>query len=260
MPSFTIAALWYLLLVVPLAFSQDRNREYHVFRGTVVDPEGKPIAGATVGSRMVVLDWSSFSEPARANMKAVTPTNDTGDFTLSASSPCVLVRKIGYRSYRIKASDRMPVTIVMQPIPKQNIPACESRSCPTMAFPGGLCLGKPEGLKVIGPTSDIDYTMQSLAFRTPAGWRGIRHGVGGMWSFGVPTGPETCSSSDFEETAYEADGFPVVDARGKAPDGTLWRYLGMFGDSADYGKVDEKTAKILNRVLDRTCIMPPKTR
>jgi hypothetical protein len=48
----------------------------------------------------------------------------------------------------------------------------------------------------------------------------------------------------------------VLDARGEFANGNRWRSLGRSGETAVYSDVDEATARILDRFLDRACLSP----
>lgn len=63
-------------------------------------------------------------------------------------------------------------------------------------------------------------------------------------------------SVEYEETTYDFEGLPIIDARGQLPDGQWWRYLGKFGESASYSGVDPAAAKVLDTVLDGACAKP----
>jgi hypothetical protein len=49
-----------------------------------------------------------------------------------------------------------------------------------------------------------------------------------------------------------------LDSKGEWADGTRWRTIGKFGETASYSKVDKETAKILDQFMDGACIAPFK--
>jgi len=62
----------------------------------------------------------------------------------------------------------------------------------------------------------------------------------------------------FEEVSFEAEGFRIWDSKGEWADGTRWRTIGKFGETASYSKVDKETASILDQFMDGVCIAPFK--
>jgi len=105
---------------------------------------------------------------------------------------------------------------------------------------------------------DIDYGIRGYYVETSKGKKGISHGSGPMWSFGAPLDSDVWKSVTFEEDSFEVDGSRILDSKGQWADGTLWRTIGRFGETASYSQVDEETAKVLNRFIDGVCISPLK--
>ncbi len=70
----------------------------------------------------------------------------------------------------------------------------------------------------------------------------------------MPSDVDVWQSVGYNETTFEDGKISIVDARGRLPNRNLWRFLGKFGESADYSNVDEATAKILDQVLDGACV------
>jgi len=46
----------------------------------------------------------------------------------------------------------------------------------------------------------------------------------------------------------------VIDARGTAPGGKRWRFLGRYGESVSYYEADPATAAAFDRTLDGVCL------
>jgi hypothetical protein len=109
-------------------------------------------------------------------------------------------------------------------------------------------------VKATRQARDIDYGARNYYIETDQGPRGIRHGSGPMWSFGIPLDSDVWRTENYEEVRYDLHGVTIIDARGKLANGNRWRYLGMAGESASYSDVDEATAKILDRFLDGACV------
>jgi len=45
----------------------------------------------------------------------------------------------------------------------------------------------------------------------------------------------------------------LIDARDKMPDGAFWRERTSFGEATHYWDVDQRTAELLNRLIDGDC-------
>ena len=103
---------------------------------------------------------------------------------------------------------------------------------------------------------DVDYGVRSYYIDTDLGPKGIRHGSGPMWSFGTPIDQDVWQSVTYEEIDYDFGDRTIRDSRGQVQNGNRWRYLGMFGESASYSKMEEVAAKTLDRVLDGACVKP----
>jgi hypothetical protein len=101
---------------------------------------------------------------------------------------------------------------------------------------------------------DFDYVAKSYYANTHKDAKGIRHGSGQNWSWGVPSDAEVWRSIEYEEVTYDLRGTTIIDARGQFANGTRWRYLGEFGESASYSDVDPETAKVLDQFLDGSCL------
>jgi len=94
------------------------------------------------------------------------------------------------------------------------------------------------------------------AFTLPRGSGGsgeMLHGAGPHWSLGIPYTGDVWESSEYSEHGYIAGGDDIVDARGTAPGGKRWRYLGRFGESVSYYEADAATAAAFDRALDSVC-------
>ena len=168
---------------------------------------------------------------------------------------CFVIRKIGYLSQRVNPSDNLPIHIVLLSSIGRT-PPCTPKACQASAgFYGLLCLKTVKGVKAGKMKNDVDYGAESFRVKTAKGWSWILHGGGPTWSSGVPENQLICSSTQFQEQVEDLPGrSPLVSARGIAADRTFWRYLGTFGESADYQNVDQATAALLDEVLDGVCI------
>lgn len=205
------------------------------------------------------MDWSRFSEATRKQIQkgGTAPTDASGFFTLNTTAPCVIARKVGYRSQRLMQSDSMPARVVLLQSNKPPPRACSSSKCRTMSSPGGLCLGNADGFKTSRPAIDVDYTYQDFWFRTDHGPQGMRHGSGLLYSSGVPLESLACYGDGFQESVSQVNDTRYVDARGRNADGSLWCYVGRRSESIDYWKAVPISAQKFDSLLDGLCIMKP---
>src|SRR5262249_55200941 len=79
------------------------------------------------------------------------------------------------------------------------------------------------------------------------------HGAGPTWTLGIPYTGDVWESSDYSENAYLTKDSDVVDARGIAPGGKRWRYLGRFGESVSYYEPAPARAALFDRALNGVC-------
>jgi hypothetical protein len=212
--------------------------------GIVSDQNGKPVPDASI-------DYSH-------NGRQLYRTDSLGKFELATDSPVLVVRKEGFRSGVVQTRDAGEVQVTLQSEEARAFPVCSSSAKYDGIDGWGASFQFPRitGVKVNAQGRDIDYGARSYYLDTKTGPKGIRHGSGPMWSLGTPSDLEVWRSIKYEETAYSNGVAPIVDARGQLLDGTHWRYLGKFGESASYSGVDEATALILDRFLDGACLKP----
>jgi hypothetical protein len=214
--------------------------EQHV-SGFVVDPGGAPIPDAWV-----------YHLGGRAAAK----TDAEGRFDLTTRVPRVVIRKPGYESYALDTQLAKDVKLILRPI-SRNLPMC-SRPDSCHSLHGGFCFPNVKGVKAHTPNSDSDYVAESFT----VGKNGIQHGSGYAWSFGIPFDEHVWAATNYRENSYMRIGLGglvgIVDARGKSPKGTYWRYLGYFSESASYDDVNRATAELLDEVLDGVCLLPLK--
>jgi hypothetical protein len=213
-----------------------------------VDSDGKPIAEARI-------DHTAD----RGNLHQ---TDAAGRFDLYTTAPSIVIRKAGFRSEFVLTKDAMQARITLQRVGTRTFPSCPNNGSYEGIDGWGAVFQFPKqsGIRVSGQARDIDYGARSYYIKTATGPKGITHGSGPMWAIGVPEDDSVWRSVQYEEAAYDFDGFAVLDARGQSPNGNRWRYLGKFGESASYDDVDETTAKALDRFLDGACLKPASRR
>ena len=243
-------ALTGLLLAALLVYGQRLTwyerlvllREPQAVSGIVVDSAGHPIAGAHIDHTDVKAQEQLF-------------TDEQGRFRFFTGAPAIVVRKLGFNGQRIRLDNSASFKIVLSPATR-TMPSCKIK-CEALNSPGSaFCLPRVPGIQVSEQAAYDDTVTQMFRLETKNGQRELLHGNGPMWSLGVPFTGDVWESIEYHESAYlvgtgDSD---VVDARGKMPDGNLWRYLGRFGESASYYEVDEAGAAQLDRVLDGACI------
>ena len=208
--------------------------------GVVVDSEGTPVAGARI-------DHSN-------DRRQLPETDANGRFALDTRAPSVVIRKSGFRSEFVRTQDARDLRIELRKLAERPFPACPDTGS-YIGLDGHSTFRFPmvPGVKASGQGRDIDYGARSYYVKTRAGRKGISHGSGPMWSFGIPLDEDVWRSVKYGETAYDSGGLTIVDARGQLANGHWWRYLGKIGESASYFDVDEATAKALDRFLDGAC-------
>lgn len=234
-------------------------------KGVVVDEDGNPVVGAEIHHS--------------SNPRRLPTTQMRGEFDLETRAPVLVIRKKGYESRVVrteesatritlrrategeseqtKTEESQAVRITLRKIREvRRIPACPgSRQSPGNAglFTSFVFPRVPE-VSVGRLGHDVDYTVRYYTLKTKKGRKGIQHGWGYAWSFGLPLDSYVWESAKYEETRYENDGVAITDARGQTSDGRRWRSLGKLGESATYDDVDEATAKVLDRLLDGVCL------
>src|SRR5271169_3435853 len=80
--------------------------------GVVVDPAGKPIAGAHIDHTDVKDQEQLF-------------TDDQGRFQIQTGAPAIVVRKLGFSGERVRIQADKPLRVVLRPATR-TMPACTS--------------------------------------------------------------------------------------------------------------------------------------
>jgi hypothetical protein len=246
-----IFVLTFVLVIPLLMFAQMLSRREAALllpverriSGLVTDSSGRPIAEASV----------EHTVPPDKNILSDT----SGRFDLTTRAPAVVIRKVGFDSVFVRNKNAESIRIVLDPSAGA-LPICPSKPpCKTINGWGStFCFPSIDGVKVSKQLHDVDYGMQ--IFSVPSTNAFIRHGSGGNWSFGVPEFEEVWGSVEYAEKTYMFSGAFIVDARGKTEAGKFWRFLGRIGESASYSEADQKSAALLDQVLDGVCIRETK--
>jgi hypothetical protein len=212
--------------------------------GVVVDPDGKPVLEASIDHSNDYLH--SYL------------TDADGRFELDTRAPVLVVRKAGFRSELVRTKEAT-VRVTLQRLSETRpFPMCSDtgKYCGSGNWGASFQFPKTSGIKESGEGHDIDNGTRSYFIETKQGLKGIMHGSGALWSFGMPSEPDVWRSVKYDEAIYYVGRVRIIDARGQFSDGTRWRTLGKFGETASYKGMDEATAKILDGFLDSACLKP----
>ncbi|MCX6604444.1 MAG: carboxypeptidase-like regulatory domain-containing protein [Acidobacteria bacterium] len=221
--------------------------EARTINGLVVDQDNAPVKDALI---------------FHAALDGVPSTNSQGRFRIATRAPAIVIRKAGYasaflRTGDIAADDEMQ--LVLKPITR-TLRACSG----TEAFvtleglDASFRFAPMPQIQASEQGRDVDYGIRSYLSKTPKGDRRIAHGSGPTWGGGWPLNPDVWASRKLEEVCFEIDGRTIYDARGERADGTRWRTLGVFGETATYRNVDKDASIILDKFIDGVCVVPFK--
>lgn len=216
--------------------------------GVVVEPDGRPVAEASVD---------------HSNDHREYQTDSDGRFVLDTRAPALVVRKAGFQSELIRTQNVTEVRVILRKATQNRVlPACgnSGRYEGLRGWAALLRFPRIPGVKASRQGRDIDFGVRVYYVNTGQTHKGIMHGSGPNWSYGIPSSLDVWRSVRFEETAFSAGGYTITDARGQLANDRRWRYLGRFGESASYSDVDETTAKVLDEVLDGACLSAGATR
>ncbi len=221
---------------------------------TVHTVDGRPVADA---------DIDHLDELAPLGGR----TDSTGRLSRETRAPAFVVRKVGYQSQLVRTQSETEFKVTLQPAAlKPAISKCPAkRSCETVVgFRASFCFQMTEGVEPLQQANDSHYGVRSYIFSAAVGQSRIMHGSGPFWSYGTPSDLDVWRSVEYKETVYarrdpalSRAGMVIRDALGTTAAGKRWRYLGMFGESASYSKLDEEDARPLDRVLDSVCVVTP---
>lgn len=79
---------------------------------------------------------------------------------------------------------------------------------------------------------------------------------GSQYTYAYPHDDWILNAEEFTLRLVRLGEHFALDARGRARDGTRWRYLGTFGEALEYAGVSEQTARSLDRLFDGVCYRP----
>ncbi len=206
--------------------------------GTVVDVDGKPIEG-------VRIDHVVFAD-------SIKTTDGDGHFAVLPKGPAVVLRKLGYQSKFVPVNTSVELRLVLLTDPPKEFPACEGHPpCYSLGGSEGFCFPKLKHVSASPLGHGIDAMERN--YLAGSGSKGILHGNGTSWSFGIPDARNVWASVDYFETVFTNGTRVIRDSRGKTESGKFWRDLDTVGESASYHDADAATANLFNRLLDGAC-------
>jgi hypothetical protein len=198
--------------------------------GTVADASGLPIENARIEhiGRMVVATSSRLAiSPSADEIR----TDASGRFKVTTKKPAFVVRKPGYQSIRVMVAGDAKVNITLASIKPTS--RCRLKAIPSFKTKAA---------------NDVDYQATWCYIETAAGPQGFIVGTGPMYSFGAPHDSDVWTSLEYSEFVHDSG---VIDASGRAADGTYWRMKGIFGSAAQYYGQTHEIAEQLDCLMDR---------
>jgi hypothetical protein len=230
-----------LLAAAILAQAQPAGSLVHI-TGFVVDLSGNPVEGAAI-----------------VHAGRTMPITDTeGRFEVDTSAPAFVVRKQGFRSEFVRINSANVPRITIQKIKEtMTFPTCSGGGLIGIkGFQSEFHFHRVRGVIVGRQGGDVDFGQRFYYVETKQGRKSIGHSSGPKWGSGLPTDENIWRSQKYDETIYAAGNEGILDARGEFANGNRWRSLGRLGETAVYSDVDEATARILDRFLNRACLSP----
>jgi hypothetical protein len=210
--------------------------------GTVVDQSGRPLAGAHIDHSDVEPQEQLF-------------TDDRGRFEIRTRAPAVVIRKRGYdgRLLRLGAA-RLRVTLERS---TRSLPACSDACLSLKNSSSAFCFPRVSGVSTGEAGHYEDIFVRAFTVISPARITELLHGAGPGWTLGIPYTGDVWEAQQYSETDFSTPDSDIIDARGVAPDGRHWRYLGRYGESAAYYEANSSAAALLDKVLDGVCLSAP---
>ena len=228
------AQLTTLLLLLVVALGQGSG--FTELHGRVVDNDRKPIAGVTV------LSTPSDEATSDAN----------GEFTLLKASELVRFSAPGYRPMTRTSQELVrsrEVTLTRDPQALWVPPACLPGSGTRVIKGTSMQFALPRGA-TNRKGSDVDYEMNVVC----RGKSCLQHGSGPTWSPGFPLpGVLAEFSTILERDVQVREPGLAYEYRGIRSDGTLMRFVGMFGETVSYDHAPKEAADFFDKIIDSLC-------
>lgn len=241
------------LLLSSLAFCQE-GFVHLLFKspvtvnGIVLDSKGRPIPS-------VAIDYIAKETELGISEDSVR-TDATGRFHFQTLAPAVVLRKNKFKSQLLRIVDGMgDATVVMETaaLPEET-PECKSDTkCLSLRW-GIFCMPRLKGVEAGAAGGSVDAIERTFATNTASGRSEMIHGTGPSWGGPYSRSREVWGSEQFEEHTRKLQNVVLVDARGAASNGKLWRSVGVSGESVSYFDLEPDAAVVFDRLLDGMCL------
>jgi hypothetical protein len=240
--------IWFLVLL-DFGFAQSEMEKGVMLpspvrvTGEVRDEGGRPLADV----------WINHTGVHIENVR----TDSQGRFDIETRAPAIVFRKDGFQSRYLRVSGGGQELAITLSGPTPRMKECGAYSGCT-SLKGGrsiFCLPEIREVKVTKQRNDVDYGWRWYGIKARNGKVGVQHGSGGMWGPGLPSDEDVWSARDYTERAYrDREGFAIIDARGRSPEGKCWRVVGRAFETASYRNIPEGDTGLLDRLLDGVCV------
>jgi hypothetical protein len=208
--------------------------------GVVLDDSGHPVAGAHI-------DHSDV--PAREQLFS----DDRGRIQLRTRAPALIVRKLGYDGQLLRPGNAESIRVILHRATRR-LPNCAAHCRTLETSAGAFCLPPVADVQAGDQGRYEDTFVRAFTLPHGSSTAEMLHGAGPHWSLGIPYTGDVWESSDYAEHTFAASGSDIIDARGIAPGGKRWHYLGRYGESVSYYEADAVTAAVFDRILDGVCL------
>lgn len=240
-------AAMFLVLVLPATCAAAE------LRGTVKSKAtGRPLAGVEVFSRCRRVDTTDAE--GRFKLADPYPGTDCGRVVFFWGTNVLPLIKI------IEASaSELHVVLEETKGDEYQMPYCPAKPDGWKRVGWFMQLPLPKGTSVKsgGYTHGMYYDVRLVR------WEGRPpiKAIAGGYIFAYPQDDWILKAEEFSLRLLRVgEKYLALDTRGRAPDGTLWRYVGTFGESFYYVGVNEQTARSLDRLFDGVCYRPDAPR
>jgi hypothetical protein len=224
-----------LVLVLLIASQSVSSRDIH---GRVVSNSGDSIRGVVV----------------RSVPSSETRTDENGNFSLIKTGELVRFSAQGYRPVTRSAQDllRNPETIlVADPHSLWTPPDCSSPSDKQLMVGDWMQFKFPKGVRM-RHGGDVDFNTNVIC----QGKACLFHAFGPTWSWGLPEADLLQTTQNMKERDVEFlpdKGIVGSEYRGRRKDGTLMRFVGVFGETISYDHAPQSTAAFFDNIIDSLC-------
>jgi len=222
--------------------------------GVILDSSGHAVADVEIyesrAARSGVARWGKARwEIVRGDQK--------GRFSIRTDAPCVVFRKPGFESLRVRCIQQTKQTVITLVRASRLLPVCSANSECAGLPRSSFCFPKVAGIHAGDPYSTGDSTARDFSSIRNKDATLTHDCCGWVTTDGLPALGDVWQSVSYRETVYEVGGLVILDARGTSSSGSVWHFLGRDGEFAGYqgySGLDAKDASLLDAVLDGVCI------